>query len=247
MVRHPDRRGRISVSCQEQRPEAGQQCYEAVDELGIEETALVFREKGEGGMSVLGNAACQQDRQRDKPARIQGHEDEVWPGFRDYSYRYGQKYHQGRIAAYPSADVHISGYEPDQEDDSECPGENIRHMLQNDVPPEGFPDEPVGPEAQDYEHDDAQNGEYQVHPPFAEQVYPQMTVFRYCMVMCKPPCREGDGKDCCRSRQYESLPYEAPLSGIRVAGACASGAGFVAVDAALVTMRIMSGMGQTVL
>lgn len=211
MVRHPDRRGRISVSCQEQRPEAGQQCYEAVDELGIEEAALVFGKQGKCRMSVLGDTAGKQDRQRDKPARIQGHEDEVWPGFRDYSYRYGQKYHQGRIAAYPSADVHISGYEPDQEDDSECPGENIRHMLQNDVPPEGFPDEPVGPEAQDYEHDDAEQGEYQVHPPFAEQIELQAPFLGRRVVVAEPSAGECGCKERCSCSQYNPLPYEAFL------------------------------------
>ena len=143
MVRHPDRRGRISVSCQEQRPEAGQQCYEAVDELGIEETALVFREKGEGGMSVLGDTAGKQDRQRDKPARIQGHEDEVRTGFRNYAYRYGKEYHQCGIAAYPSADVHVSGYESYQEQYAECPCKDVRHMFHDDVMPQCFPDEPV--------------------------------------------------------------------------------------------------------
>ena len=49
---------------QEHRCKAGEEGYGAVDELGPEETLLAFGKEWDGGVTVLGDAACQQHRER---------------------------------------------------------------------------------------------------------------------------------------------------------------------------------------
>ena len=75
--------------------------------------------------------------------------------------------------------------------------------------PQGLLDEPVAPETEDYQHYDAQYGENQVHPPFAQEIEPDLSGLRDCVIVLHPSCGEGDGKEDDDRCQHDSPPRQA--------------------------------------
>ena len=92
------------------------------------------------------------------------------PGFGDDADERGQQDHQRNVGADPGADIHQFRDESQRDQDTEGPGEDLGHVTDNDMMPQMLFHEVVGAESRDTEHDDADGGEDQIHPVFAQQV-----------------------------------------------------------------------------
>ena len=132
---------------EEQGPVSCSEGDDAFEEFRVSETLLVFCKQGKGGMSILGNAACKEDGKGDKASCIQGDEYQVRTGFRYDADGHGEQYHNGRVAADPSAYVYIFRQYPDQEEHTESPGEYHGEVSGEYMVPECLFYEPVRTEA----------------------------------------------------------------------------------------------------
>ena len=121
-------------------------------------------------MTVLGDAACEEDWHRNNSCGIESHEDHVWAGLRDDADGCCQEDHQDGVVADPMVDIDILQSHAKDEKNSESPCEYHWKMLLYDVVPEMLVDEMVGSEQQYEQHDHAKTCEQHVHPIFAQQV-----------------------------------------------------------------------------
>ena len=94
-------------------------------------------------MPVLGYAACQQHRQRHDTSGVERYENQVRPGFRNKPYGGSQQDHKCSVVADPSADIPVFQAELHKEQNPECPEENHRQMLPDDMMPQVFIHESV--------------------------------------------------------------------------------------------------------
>ncbi len=155
---------------QKPESEAGEEGDKAVDGFGLEEGAAAFGEEGEGGVTVLGDRAGDEDREGYDSCRIEGHEDEVRTGFGDNAYGCGEDNHQSGITAYPMLYVNVLQSDAEDKEHTESPCENRQEVLFDDVVPEVLFYEMIGSEEQNEQHNDAQSGEKYIHPVFAQKI-----------------------------------------------------------------------------
>ncbi len=155
---------------EEKQCEAGEEGDEAVEGLGAEEGAAALGEEGDGGVAVLGDAAGDEDREWDDSGGVEGHEDEVRTGLGNDAYEGGEEDHQGGVITDPMLNINELQAYPEDEEDAESPCENRREVLPDDVAPEVVLNEMVGREEKYEEDNDAEAGEEDVHPVFAQQV-----------------------------------------------------------------------------
>lgn len=87
-------------------------------------------------MSVLGDAACQEDGQRHYAGGVKCHEDHVRTRFRDYADGSGQENHQYGVVTDPMCDVEMLEGDSEDQKHSECPCEDDRKMLLYDMVPQ---------------------------------------------------------------------------------------------------------------
>ena len=121
-------------------------------------------------MSVLGYAACQENRHGNHSGCVKGHEYHMRTGFRYYAYDCCQKNHQGCVVAYPMTDIEMLQSDSENKQYSESPCEDDRQMLSDDMVPKMLFHEMVRSEQQHEKHDHAQSGEQHVHPVLAQKV-----------------------------------------------------------------------------
>ena len=121
-------------------------------------------------MTVLGDAACEEDWHRNNSCGIESHEDHVWAGLRDDADGCCQEDHQDGVVADPMVDINVLKGNAEYKQHTESPCEYHWQMLLYDVVPEMLVDEMVGSEQQYEQHDDAQPCKQHVHPIFAQQV-----------------------------------------------------------------------------
>mgnify|MGYP006967176648 CR=1 FL=1 len=106
-------------------------------------------------MTVLGDAACQQYRERHDSGRIEGYEDHVRTRFRDYADQCCQQYHEYCIAADPSVNVDILEHYAQKQENTEGPCKDCRQMSADNMIPQMFFDKMIGTKKENEKHDDA--------------------------------------------------------------------------------------------
>ncbi len=121
-------------------------------------------------MAVLGDAACDEDRERNDTGGVEGHEDEMRTGLWDYADQGREEDHQGDIIADPVFDVDILETDAEDEKHAECPCENCWQVLLDNMVPEVVLNEVVRSEEEHEEDNHTEAGEEDIHPVFAQEV-----------------------------------------------------------------------------
>ena len=173
-------------------------------------------------MSVLGYAAGQQDRQRHYSACIKGDEYHMRTGFRYDAYSCSKQYHQCGVPAYPVLYVHIAHRDTEQGKYSRCPSENDRKMPFYNMLPQMLFHEMVRGKAQHTKDNQAQYGEYHIHPVFTEQVKREcgfcMHVSFMQMLVPEPSCNKGCYEHCDTDEHHCPAPSQVTFTFIYYRG-----------------------------
>ena len=114
---------------------SGSQCNDAVEELRYGEALSVFCQKRNGCVSVLRDAACEKDREWYHSGGKKRYEDKVRTGFRYDSDEGRKQYHKRSVAGNPSVDLNVLQTDSQNKQYSECPDEDSRKMLSDDMVP----------------------------------------------------------------------------------------------------------------
>ena len=155
-------------------------------------------------MSVLGNAACQKNWKRNDAAGIESNENKVRPRLRDNADGSCEENHQGRVVAYPTADIEMAQTEFHDEQYAESPAEYDRKMPFDDMFPKIFFDESVGSENYECQYYEAESREKILHPGFVEKIETARRCIRYSgMFMvensdsqCRDEYDDAEEQDC---------------------------------------------------
>ncbi len=115
--------------------EAGEEGDQTVDGLCEEEGAAALGEEGDGGVTVLGDAACDKDREWHDAGGVEGYEDKMRTGLGNYADKGCEQDHQDHIVAYPVLYINELQAYAEYKEDTEGPSENRREMLADNVSP----------------------------------------------------------------------------------------------------------------
>ena len=132
-------------------------------------------------MAVLRDAAGQQHRERHCARGKQGDEQQMRSRFGDDAHQDGQQDHPWDVVADKGFNVKVMQSDLDDKQGTEGPEEDTQEMLADDVLPKVLLDDMLGRRGDEPHHEEAHDGEDEVHPILVEDV--QLGVDGFLMLM----------------------------------------------------------------
>ena len=115
------------------------------------------------------------------------------PAFRDDADEHGQEDHPWDTLADKCLDVKVMQPDLDDEQGTESPEEDAQEMLTDDVFPEVFLDDMLGRRGDEPNHEQAEDGEDEVHPILVEDI--ELCMSRFAVLVAMLEHAEGEGDD----------------------------------------------------
>ena len=140
-------------------------------------------------MAVLRDAAGQQHRERHRARGKQSDKQQMRPRFGDDAHQDGQQDHPRDVVADKGFNVKVMQSDLDDKQGTEGPEEDAQEMLADDVFPQVFLDDMLGCRGNEPYHEEAHDGEDEVHPVFVEDI--QLGVDGFLVFMFQRT--EGEG------------------------------------------------------